>query len=856
MNSSVAFLPVDLAGALGWTLLHSLWQITVIGLLNAFLLMFLRRKAAALRYRITGFALLAIPAAAVFTFCLYYYNGVHPSDMSVLQNSAPLRAGAFDETTGAWQPDQNATPAVAELEAQTTPSGPETIGKNGATGFGARVQAYFEPHFPLIAALWLLGVSFFLLRLLGQIGRLYYLKNRMNFPVDEYWTELIEKLSAKAGLQKAVDLVESALVRTPVVIGHLKPMILFPLGVINRLSPQEVEAILAHELAHVARYDFVFNIVQSLVEALFYYHPTVWWLSEQARNEREMASDHFAIGLTGDSLSYAKALVTIQEMAWFPLSQSLAFAGQGKGQLRTRIQRIFNVKHNTTFIMEKFAITGAVLLFIIGFAYSQSGTSDAAKNENTSLEEGRNADFDPSGVWEGTIEKDEVCMNFSSRKSGWHWNTSDCFAKTEFSALPIEDSEFTLKREAGTMTLKGRFEKGEGYGRFSFAGNADFKTYLEQQGITNVAEDMLLHLFFADINKKYVDFLKQNGYDKITKSQLRDLAIHGVDYAELKDYLDIFKTAGYKQVSLNKIIEYRIHGVDREYIQSFESMGYQNVSLSDMLQAKIHGVEGDFVKYLRANGYKDIDLDQVVQFKIHGVDADFIADMNKASKKTLDPDELVNARIHGLRPGDAAKIAEATGREPSADMLTSFAIHGVDDAFISEINEAFNKKLSNDDLLSAKIHGLNAGYVRELQSAGFKNLSFQSVLGYKIHGVSPEYVEGFKKAGFPEVSPDDVLNYKIHGLTPEYVQGFIKMGYKDMTPDEALNFKIHGVTASFIQGFVDIGFKQLDLQDILNAKIHGMTPEFIKNAREKGRKDLEMDDYLQMKIMGRSKRAE
>jgi beta-lactamase regulating signal transducer with metallopeptidase domain len=848
MNPFFAFLSDNLASALGWTLLHSLWQITVIGLLNALVLMLLRRKTAALRYRITGLAMLTIPAVALITFCLYY-------------NDSP-NVWRFEQGSITQQIEGN-TPTLPSPDAgaQTAPIMPETSSETTQMGFGARMQAYFEPHLPLIACLWLLGVSFFLLRLVGQMGRLYYLKNRMNFPVDEYWTELTERLSAKAGLTKAVEVVESALVRSPVVIGHLKPMILFPLGVINRLSPQEIEAILAHELAHVVRYDFVFNIVQSVVEALFYYHPTVWWLSEQARNEREMACDQFAISLTGDSLSYAKALVTIQEMAWFPLSQSLAFAGQNKGLLKTRIQRIFNVQQNTIFIMEKFAITSVVLLCIIGFAYSQSGpsapeTTPTGNIETTHAEEAPStAQFEPSGIWEATFEKDQVCMQFSSRKEGWMWSNNDCFAKSEFSALPTEDSEFLLQREAGTMQLQGRFDSKGGYGRFNFTGNADFKSYLEQQGFTKVNDDLMIHLFFTNINKEYVSFLKQNGYNNISKSQLRDLAIHGVNLADLKDYLDIFKKAGYQQVSLNKIVEYGIHGVDREYIQSFEAMGYQNVSLGEILQAKIHGIDGDYVQQIRANGYKDVSLDQVMQMKIHGIDAEFITSMNAASKKTLTPDELINARIHGLKPDDAARISEATGREPSTDMLTNFAMHGVDEEFIAEMNGIFNTKLSNEDLLNAKIHGLSADYVNELQSAGFKNLSFYSVLNYKIHGMTPSFVERFRKAGYTDIQPDDMMNYKIHGLTPEFAQSFVKMGYKDLTLDDALNLKIHGVTTSFIQGFVDIGFKNLDISEVQNAKIHGMTPQFILNAREKGYKDLDMDDYIQMKIQSRLRKS-
>jgi beta-lactamase regulating signal transducer with metallopeptidase domain len=146
----------------------------------------------------------------------------------------------------------------------------------------------------------------------------------MNFPADPYWADILNKLALQSRFNTGIELLESALVRSPLTIGHLKPVILFPIGLINRLSESEVEAILAHELAHILRRDYIFNILQSVVEVVFYFHPAVWWLSAQVRQERESACDDRAIALVGNKMNYAKALVTIQEMAFFPLSPALA----------------------------------------------------------------------------------------------------------------------------------------------------------------------------------------------------------------------------------------------------------------------------------------------------------------------------------------------------------------------------------------------------------------------------------------------------------------------------------------------------------------------------------------------------
>ncbi|MBK7936972.1 MAG: M48 family metalloprotease [Lewinellaceae bacterium] len=349
MNSIDFILPHNLSSALGWMVLHVFWQASAIGIATGLLLNAMRRMPARSRYWVANAALGAILVAALGTF-IYYYEDAPP---------VPANGPAIVPASGlAAHPAQT---GAALSPAMDTPF----LGS-------AVLSGYFNRHLPLIVALWSLGLSLFLLRLLGNIGYVCYLKNRLNFPAEEYWQELLDQLVQKSGLSKKIRLVESALVRTPMVLGYFKPLILFPIGMINRLDPREAEAILAHELAHVLRHDYLFNILQSIVEALFYFHPAVWWLSGTVRHEREVAADDMAIRLTGNPMTYAKTLVLVQDAAFVPVSLSPAFSGARKNRLLERVQHVLNVQQSKSLSMEKIIATCCILLIIIGIGYTQT----------------------------------------------------------------------------------------------------------------------------------------------------------------------------------------------------------------------------------------------------------------------------------------------------------------------------------------------------------------------------------------------------------------------------------------------------------------------------------------------------
>ena len=367
----------------GWMVIHSLWQAMAIALMTGILMLLLRKKSAQVRYIVGNIALFAVLVSAVSTFTYYYQseknaqatvlNGltISSNDNAALGENKILTVNKIPDPQNAGK---DLTIIVTEPKEDNAPN------NNQLLEAGGLFKDYFNKNIPLILTIWVLGMALFLLKIMGSISYIYIIRNRHNFPVDEYWLEKLMELKDKLKLQKGIELVESALVRSPVVVGHLKPVILFPIGVINRLSPQDVEAILAHELAHIARHDYIFNILQSLVEALFYYHPAVWWLSAQVRTERESACDEIAIDLINSKMNYAKALITIQEMAYYPLSPALGFAGQRKNQFLIRMQRILNQPQNKTNVMEKLIATLLIFVTLVGLSIGQNQNE---KQQNT-----------------------------------------------------------------------------------------------------------------------------------------------------------------------------------------------------------------------------------------------------------------------------------------------------------------------------------------------------------------------------------------------------------------------------------------------------------------------------------------
>src|SRR5439155_4572640 len=156
-------------------------------------------------------------------------------------------------------------------------------------------------------------------------------------PAADEWQKTLARLCAGLSVIRPVRLLESAIVHVPTAVGIYRPAILLPASVFTGLPTRGLEALIAHELAHVRRHDYLVNLLQAVAETLLFYHPAVWWVSGRIRAEREHCCDDLAISATGDARSYARALVRLEEMRGSGPSLAVAAAG---GNLWNRVVRL------------------------------------------------------------------------------------------------------------------------------------------------------------------------------------------------------------------------------------------------------------------------------------------------------------------------------------------------------------------------------------------------------------------------------------------------------------------------------------------------------------------------------------
>src|SRR5215471_8892440 len=306
---------------LGWTLIHFTWQGTLVALSLAGVLRLLRGSSTNMRYAAACVALLLMSSFPPFT-------------IAIIGHSTRDKAASVPPPQFVAQPVSE--PQPVEIEPTIVPTQADIASSPPQPRLFIRAMN-ITPLLPWMILLWLLGVVFFSLRLAG--GWLYTqrLKSYGTRPLEEGWEQTLRRLCDRLRAPRPARLLESALVKVPMVIGWLRPVILLPAGVLTGLTPQQLEAIIAHEVAHIRRHDYLINLLQAVIETLLFYHPAVWWVSRKIRQEREHCCDDLAVAVCGDALTYARALLEMEQLR--AAGPQLAMAANG-GLLMNRIRRL------------------------------------------------------------------------------------------------------------------------------------------------------------------------------------------------------------------------------------------------------------------------------------------------------------------------------------------------------------------------------------------------------------------------------------------------------------------------------------------------------------------------------------
>lgn len=427
--------------ALGFTLVDSLWQGLII-MAVAFLGLAIMRKAPARwRHNFLLVCILALPLGGMYSFNQHYQF----SDKVVVKDSIA----------------QTITPNV---------STPAIVSEGLSEVSQLQMEAVWlvdKAHW--IGLVWLLGLVVVSFRGFGGMFYLKRLKSNATTIEQPEIIKLLTDLKADFGLKTTVLIKESSKVMSPLVSGYFKPIILFPLGLIQGLTTEEVEVILLHELAHLKRNDFIINIVINGLRAVYFYHPAYWWLQSQLDNEREYATDEMVMSKQSNGLLLVRALAKTQEYKM--TTPSLGFAGNSKNQLLKRVNRIMKKQQNPNWLSGAFTMILLCSAFIL-MSQSQQTKQDSNPqfSKTLKIDSVRALQFSPI-----VLKTDSLSINgFSALKFGTDTQNLNRL-DTNSIALAIQEivqvpspimAEFNGDGVAVTIKRNGKALEGE-----------EFKTY-------------------------------------------------------------------------------------------------------------------------------------------------------------------------------------------------------------------------------------------------------------------------------------------------------------------------------------------------------------------------------------------
>lgn len=330
----------EIIQALTWTFIHSLWQGLILAIITGIALVLTKKSSPHLRYNLLIALFLAFVLVVGFTFrgLLHTATGA-PATLSAVSSSAlyiPDNVAGKIITSSIWQK------------------------------VSVKFIDYCTANAPLFITIWFIIFS---AKFVHLIAGLVYIRRIRHYRVQQpsqQWIELLRTLVENMHIQKPVSLLESALIKVPMVAGFLKPVIIVPIGLLSHLSPDQVEAILLHELAHIQRKDYFVNLLQSFVEIIFFFNPPVLWISSLIREEREHCCDDIAVEYIRSKSKYIDALVSFQEynLSLFASRSIVAFAGK-KNHLLNRVKRIVSDSNKSLNIFERVFLICSIALLVL-----------------------------------------------------------------------------------------------------------------------------------------------------------------------------------------------------------------------------------------------------------------------------------------------------------------------------------------------------------------------------------------------------------------------------------------------------------------------------------------------------------
>ena len=631
--------------ALGWALVHFLWQGTALAALAAVAMAVFRRPSA--RYAIGIGALGLMFLAPVATFLFYSHQRATSTN---LVKSSPLAAA-----------ERPMARPYSAASGATEPSGIRSLSA-----------------FPWVVELWLFGVALFSVRSAGGFILLERERRRQSAVVKDWVLELCHILQDQLGINRAVQYCESTFLQAPAVIGWFRPIVFLPASALTGLSEAQLRLVIAHELAHIQRLDAFVNVFQVCVETLLFYHPAVWWLNRRIRAEREHCCDQIAVALCGNAVEYARALTLMEEWRSAP---ALAMAAN-RGPLSERIRHLLgigpseNAGRRVGFAGSVLFLTTALLAgnTLFGIAYSKpiafAGTGPIPRfAENAEPQAQPAPQSDPTPAAKPSAGQNpqpaEHSVSAQSYIDGMKSAGLDNLTADDLIALKIQGVTPEYVRAMHDLGLQP---------------DADSLVGMKVQGVT----------------PEYIKELRALGF-KPDVDEIIGMKVQGVT----ADYVQGLKAVGI-QPDADEIVGLKVQGVTAEYVRELQATGLK-VDADDVVGLKVQGVTAAYVQGLRDQGLNP-GTDDVIGMKVQGVTSQYIRDI-RALGLNPSTDEIVGMKVQGVTP-DYIKALQSAGFKPDVDEVIGAKVQGVTPEFIELARKHGFQNLTIDKLIQLKHLGI------------------------------------------------------------------------------------------------------------------------------------------------------
>jgi beta-lactamase regulating signal transducer with metallopeptidase domain len=604
--------------SLGWTLVHFCWQAAAIALVYWLADVALSKARSQTRYLLALGAMLLTLLSALSTLAYEEARGnpelFSPSALSTVAN---VTAGSSISTH----------PAPSAL-------------LNTASDTTLPVLLHLSRLLPWLDVAWLLGVVCLSIRTIGGWRMIERLRRSALVEAPEAACATFARLCQRLGITSPVTLRISEHVHGPLAMGIVRSLIILPASAVMALSPQQLEAVLAHELEHVRRADYFWNLIQTAVETLFFFHPAVWWLGSKLRQQRELCCDDAAVQACADPLIYATALLRLEERRSQQLGLAMALDGhRSSSGLRARISRVLGEanreKRQRDLPPLPLAAICAVFLLVL-----LTGPQLFAGLLNT-----MQAQPAPAASTSAS-SKMEVPLPAASP------------APAPTPEQPVNGAQSDDAVEISTAVTHAAGEgAGAGIGRGagpSDPGNAEQQSpnpaphksdYIDGMRDAGYDEDIdkYVAMKIQGITPEYARAMAKIGFGKPSAGDLIAMKIQGVT----PEYVTELHAAGLQPGSIGDLISYRIFHVTPEFIAGMKAAGFDSIPPGKIIALRVQGVTPEYAKTVKQQ-YPNATIDELVQLRIFHIDDAFLASAKRHGFTSLSIQKLVQLRISGL----------------------------------------------------------------------------------------------------------------------------------------------------------------------------------------------------------------